>query len=165
MASASRIYWGPRLWRVFHLMANISDRRDISSLWKHFIGLSAAALPCALCRIHFMEYLRSHKIVLNGDPLTLRGIEFRNTLKTQLRLFHNAVNARLSKPNVTAEEYDALYPNKTRLEILFEIQTLINEIKAAWEPLLHSSINPSIYSKWKVVYAGLFNRLMSGSQL
>lgn len=164
MATATRQYWGPRLWRVFHLMANVSDRRDISALWRQFLGLSAAALPCAQCRGHFTNYLRNNVIIKQSNPLTITGPIFRDSLKTQLRIFHNTVNLRLGKPIVSADAYKLLYPNRPRQEVLFEVQTVINEIKAAWEPLLHSSIHPAVYSQWKGVYGSLFHMLASGPQ-
>lgn len=164
MATATRQYWGPRLWRAFHLMANVSDRRDISALWRQFLALSAAALPCAQCRGHFTNYLRNNIIVRQSNPVTTTGMLFRESLKTQLRIFHNAVNLRLGKPIVSADAYKSIYPSKSRQEVLFEVQTLINEIRAAWEPLLHSSIHPAVYSQWKIVYGSLLHLLASGPQ-
>jgi hypothetical protein len=162
MATASRYYWGPRLWRAFHLMANISDRRDISALWRQFLYTSAAALPCAQCKGHFINYLKNNIIVRQINPQTTTGQQFRDSIKTQLRIFHNAVNIRLGKPIVPADAYAVLYPHRTRSDNLLEIQVVINEIKAAWEPLLHSSIHPGIYAQWKHVFHTLFTLLAGG---
>ena len=162
MATASRCYWGPRLWRVFHLMANISDRRDISALWRQFLYTSAAVLPCAQCRGHFSNYLKNTIIVRQNNPQTMTGVLFRDSIKTQLRIFHNAVNVRIGKPIVPADMYPIVYPHRTRAENLFEIQKIVNELKAAWEPLLHSSIPPGVYAQWKHVFHALFSLLAGG---
>ena len=48
-------YWGPRLWRIFHDLAEISDRRDIGMLWPNILKSTAATMPCIKCRHHLTD--------------------------------------------------------------------------------------------------------------
>lgn len=155
----SKYVWGPRLWRLFHLLAEVSDRRDITMLWRNFLRTSAALVPCAKCRVHFQEYVRTHRF---GD-MTSMGKEMRMLFREQLRAFHNAVNERVGKPIVSEEEYATLYPNRRpRMETLAEINTLFATLHTSWKSLLHTVIPPAQLSAWRHAGAVLIAMVKGG---
>ena len=51
--SRDKSWWGPRIWRILHSVAEISDRTDCALLWRSALHATADILPCAMCRIHF----------------------------------------------------------------------------------------------------------------
>jgi hypothetical protein len=149
MDKQSKTYWGPRVWRLFHLLANISDRRDVISVWRQLLRVSAVTLPCDKCRAHFIAYVRDHPILTIRDPSRTTGPYVRETLKENLRTFHNDVNRRLGKPQISKEQYSELYPSHDRGSILFEAQSILDELLALWAPLVHRSIDLRNYTIWK----------------
>jgi hypothetical protein len=162
MDKGSKEYWGPRVWRLLHLLANISDRRDVPSVWRQLLRQTALILPCEKCRVHFTAYMKEHSIVGNTNPIKLTGALVRDTLKENLCVFHNAVNARLGKPIIGKETYDELYPPKLRKDILLEVQGLLDELKAAWTPLIHRSITQGNFTIWKNTLVLLIALLSGG---
>lgn len=159
----SRSYWGPRLWRIFHNLAEISDRRDIGILWPNLLKATSATMPCAKCRGHLATYLRNHIILKVTNPLKITGPEIRLQIRRQLLQLHNTVNIRNDKPVFTEEELQATYEGKTRADLLFETQELLNEVKTAWTPLLHSSIHPADFTHWKHMMSMLTSLLSGGT--
>lgn len=155
-------YWGPRVWRCFHLLANISDRRDIVGLWQALLRATAAILPCEKCRVHFSTYLRSHALFRVGDISRTTAPFVRETIKNDLRVFHNDVNRRLGKHIVTQEMYGSLYPRQERTITLLEVQSIVNELVLLWTPLVHKSINSAHFTAWKNILHRLFALLSSG---
>ena len=140
--------WGAKLWRFFHLMAEISNRRDVAMIWKSMLAASAHALPCEKCRSHFCEYLRSHSFITLTSP-TASGDAVRTEIRQSLIKFHNDVNAHLGKKFFTKEEFNKIYPYRTHAVNLSEIQKLYEELKNLWNPLVHSKIKPEHFMEWK----------------
>ncbi len=154
----SKYYWGPRLWRMFHTLADISNRRDISQIWTMFLNASAAVLPCAQCKQHFQAYLQTHIMIPIKNPLQITGALMRQQICKSLHSFHNDVNKRLGKPHFKFENNKPI----PRPEALQTIQTLLSEIIAAWEPLLHTSITPQAFAHWKSTTQMLIALLSGG---
>ena len=51
---AHKSWWGPRIWRVLHMLAEIgAERTDTGAGWRAVIRTTMAMLPCAVCREHF----------------------------------------------------------------------------------------------------------------
>lgn len=146
---ASRLYWGPRLWRVFHLLAEVSNRRDMYMLWVNILRMTAGIVPCDQCRTHIASYVTTHAFMRSARPHLITGEAVRTLAREDFREFHNAVNERLGKPQVTREQYAVLYPKTSRPAVLAEIGKLMEEIHAAWAPLIHGSINGAQYTNWK----------------
>jgi hypothetical protein len=145
---SAKAYWGPRLWTIFHHLAQISERRDMAMLWNNLMRLTAASMPCEQCRVHLGAYLKSHAFVrfpkihsVTGPMVKLRAVQEVYTL-------HNDVNSRLGKPLMSKEEYDAMY-EKPLGEVLRIIQKNYDEVKAAWTPLIHGPVNGLAFSDWK----------------
>lgn len=94
--------WGPRHWHRLHMTAihypiqpTEKERETTFKTFWSFIQ----QLPCPECRQHTIAYLRNH-------PLNLTNSQQFQTWAWQ---FHNAVNKRLSKPIMTADEYNSTY--------------------------------------------------------
>ena len=144
---ASKLYWGPRLWRMLHLLAEVSDRRDMVMLWNSAMRLTASTMPCEICRTHLSAYMKSHVFVRFPRTHLVSGENVRLRARQELFVLHNEVNARLSKPIFSLEEL-ASY-NLPRGEALSEVARLLEEIKSAWTPLVHTSILGPAFSDWK----------------
>jgi len=144
---ASKLSWGPRLWRMFHLLAEVSDRRDMFMLWASAMRLTAATMPCEACRNHLSTYLKSHMFVRFGRKEVVTGELVKARARIDLLNVHNDVNARLGKPVFTVEELAAY--SVSRGEALAEVSRLLEEIKAAWTPLVHTSVVGPAFSDWK----------------
>jgi hypothetical protein len=144
---ASKLYWGPRVWRLFHLLAEVSDRRDMCMLWNSAMRLTATTMPCEACRNHLGAYMKSHVFVRFARTHALTGESVRLKARVELLNLHNDVNVRLGKPAFTLEEL-ATY-SVSRGEALAEVSRLLEEIKAAWTPLVHTSVSGPAFSDWK----------------
>ena len=145
--TSSKAYWGPRLWTLFHCLAEISDRRDMVMLWNKLMTLSAGTMPCEQCRIHLGNYMRIHVFVRFPKIHLVTGEMVKARAVAELFTLHNEVNTRLGKPIFTSGDM-AIY-RKTRAENLVTINRVYDEIKAAWTPFVHSRIHPAIYGDWK----------------
>lgn len=148
MDTSTKVYWGPRLWIIFHSLAEISERRDMAMLWNNLMRLTAATMPCEQCRIHLSTYIKSHTFVRFHKIDIVTGLNVKTRAVKELFDFHNAVNIRLDKPIMTQELYDSQY-KKTLRETLSIIQKNFDEVKAAWTPLVHGTINGAAFSDWK----------------
>jgi hypothetical protein len=146
--TSQKAYWGPRLWVLFHSLAEISDRRDMVMLWNNLMRLTAAAMPCEQCRTHLSAYMRTHVFVRFPKIHLVTGEMVRARATAELYALHNDVNARLEKPIFTVEELAAAY-RKPRAEVLSTIHRVYDEVKVAWTPLVHSRINGSAFNEWK----------------
>lgn len=153
----SKFYWGPRVWALFHTLADISNRRDVGQLWSSFLQASANVLPCPACKQHFQAYLRTHRMIPNANPLQITGALMRHQIRTSLHQFHNDVNHRLGKPHF---KFESNKPQK-RTQALERIHILMVEIQDAWTPLLHTSIQSHVYNHWKSV-GNVLIALLSG---
>jgi hypothetical protein len=118
--------WGPLLWKIFHLLAEWSDRRDIVYRWKHMIELASTTIPCEKCRRHMQEYLRGNSIFVRPlesvappppvrrfrgvIPPTIKGwtpakgIDVQQAIRKGLWKFHNHVNRSVGATELTEEE-------------------------------------------------------------
>lgn len=147
--TASKFYWGPRLWRLLHLLADISDRRDIPLLWPQLMRCLVPVIPCDQCRHHLADYLRTHTFMKVRKPHLITGVEVRTMASNEIHSFHNNVNRRLGKPEFPHTELATLYGAADRSAKLSEIQKLYEELKSAWAPLTHSRIPPVALTAWK----------------
>jgi hypothetical protein len=83
-AVANRAWWGPRVWRVLHTLAELAEGRgDTESGWRAVLRTTTLMLPCETCREHFGTAIRgwripsgvrhglwvAHATVTTGDPL------------------------------------------------------------------------------------------------
>lgn len=145
-------YWGPRLWRLFHLMAEVSDRRDISALWRKWIFATSDAMPCERCRVHLKMYLQTHTIIPQINPHSKTGANVRDGIRLALFKFHNDVNRMIHLPVQPPTILSQLYGG-SRAHILSMIQTLFQELKHSWK---------LDYHEWMSLYRVLYSRVSCG---
>lgn len=157
--TSSKAYWGPRLWILFHCLAEISDRRDMVMLWNKFMTLSAGTMPCEQCRVHLGTYMRTHTFVRFPKIHLVTGEMVKARAVSEVFNLHNEVNARLAKPIFTSA--DMVIYQKTRSENLAIIHKVYDELKTVWTPFIHSRIHPAIYGDWKK-HVNLMIALASG---
>jgi hypothetical protein len=101
MSNHSRLhnpsYVGPGTWFSIHSMAAYADTPEKKKCVIDQIKYIQAHFPCGDCKVHFGNYISSHPMepTLQGgaDALFLWTVNF-----------HNAVNFRLNKPQVSYEE-------------------------------------------------------------
>lgn len=159
---SSRNIWGPLLWKSFHLLCAISDRKDIVFRWRKLLELTTVVMPCAFCRIHMTEYLRSHRIF--GKQLSKwtpsSGIEVKNAISLGIHAFHNHVNTSNGKPALSFEEGISLLNigEKSRKEIGDIIIHNLSLIESLW-----SKYKSRDYSIWNTEFITLIRLCQSGS--
>ncbi len=156
---SQKTYWGPRLWVLFHSLAQISDRRDMAMLWNNLMHLTAAVMPCDQCRTHLSAYMRAHSFVRLPRIHTVTGEMVKARAIAEVFALHNDVNVRLEKPRFKLDEMRVY--RKPRAEMLAAVNRAYDEIKAAWTPLVHSRINGSAFTDWKK-HVSLMIALASG---
>mgnify|MGYP003692587161 CR=1 FL=1 len=98
--------WGPRGWAWLHTQAiNYAahpTKIDQAAMFARFWSF-IQRLPCEECRMHATKYARQYPPDFSGSA----------GFQTWAWRFHNAVNYRLGKSLVTAEEYRGLYAEET----------------------------------------------------
>jgi hypothetical protein len=124
---ASPELWGPRLWRLLHGLADLSNRRDIYPLWNTFLRWTAAVIPCQKCQKHMGEYWSRTAFLPKGWDRML-GEQVRAEIRAKLNAFHNNVNERLGKPVVPL----APITDMDRLKVYKEMQELFDGLKEEW---------------------------------
>jgi len=160
--AVNRLIWGPKLWRLYHLAAEVSDRTDVLLLWKGVFRWSVDILPCELCRKHLNSYLIANaSFTIRTFPK--KGTEVRAYVRSFLLALHNDVNTRLEKPMFTDENLTELYGVGEREEKIKEIRIIFQELKDLWQPLVGTQINGGAFSEWKKVCALLFALVSGGS--
>lgn len=157
----SKLYWGPRIWGMFHSLAEISDRRDVLGLWRAVLATTAAAMPCAQCRQHFSQYLYLHSPTYVKRTVMMTGPQIKTKMRTELWKLHNIVSQTTGKEAVPITILDEL-GTKTRHELLLEAQKLMNEIIAVWTPMVHSAVKAPAFLEWKRALNLLITVLRSG---
>jgi hypothetical protein len=98
--------WGPRGWSWLHTQAidyaarptKIQQAAMFARFWSFILHL-----PCEECLQHSTQYARQYPPDFSGSA----------GFQTWAWRFHNAVNYRLGKPLVSAEEYRRIYAEET----------------------------------------------------
>lgn len=172
--------WGPLLWKVFHTLAEWSDRRDIVYRWKHMMELASTTIPCEICRRHMQEYFRGNSIFVRSletvvapppvrrfrgvMPPTVKGwtpakgIEVQQAVRKGLWKFHNHVNRSTGATELTEEEAYALYQTVDRSTACKEIRETLKTLESIWKPHARST-----YKEWMIELIALLALIESGS--
>ena len=148
--SATPELWGPRLWRLFHGLADVSDRRDIFPLWNTFVRLTATVIPCQKCQRHMQEYWSQHAFLPKGWA-ALSGPQVREIIRRKLNEFHNDVNVRLGKPVHLLAPLGPI----DRTAKIREVQELFDGLRNEWT---------SAHMDWKRTGALLLQLVKGGPQ-
>ena len=144
----SRAIWGPKVWRLLHLLAAVSDRRDVALLWHKVIRATADVLPCAVCKSHMHNYLSTHSFMRIRRFELKTGVDIRNQAMSEVWLFHNNVNERLGKPQYTLEQLAEAYNTGARETQLQEARAIYDELKLLWEKQIFKTINAGDLTNW-----------------
>lgn len=88
-------WWGPRIWRILHSLAEISDRVDCGPAWRVALSTTAEMLPCAVCRAHFHGHVRQIPLPVGKIP--------RDGLRRRLWAAHASTGGVLPEDSLTAE--------------------------------------------------------------
>ena len=147
-STKSKDYWGPRLWRMFHLLAEISDRADVSAQWRKWFVQTSNIMPCEKCRAHLRTYLRFNKFIRFQNPLT-NAKTVRDHIRAEIFKLHNHANANAEKPAFAEEDLAKAYGEKTRNEILLETQTILGEVERHWLSLDFFKTRHQEWLSWK----------------
>lgn len=115
--------YGPGIWYILHIQSLKMDNRTKQERFCEFMREILSELPCSVCIKHASEYI-------NNNPPELHIMISQNDVIAQLAMFryvnefHNTVNKRLGKPNVS-------------LTTAFEIyKTKVNNTKIPENPLI-----------------------------
>lgn len=99
--------FGPGLWSAIHTEAAAATTPERKKSFLDFIYRQTSMLKCQACRHHATKYLSENP---PEDYLDLQDSEGRETgLFEWTWIFHNTVNRRLGKPEVSREEANQLF--------------------------------------------------------
>ncbi len=141
--------WGPRLWRLLHTLADLSDRRDVYPLWNSFLRATISNIPCQRCQQHMAEYWQRNRFLPKGWEY-MRGEDVRQDIRSKLHAFHNNVNARLGKPQPPLGSLGTL----DRPALYNQLREDYDFLKSTW---------PTIHMEWKQTALLLVNLVHGGS--
>lgn len=106
--------WGPLMWYVLHTCAEqlgkprhpVNQTDEVNTLLLLLKSVELA-MPCAMCRQHYHEWLKKHPV---SQFSTLRGEELRNRVRKWLFDLHEDVNKRREiQSSITIEQLPSFY--------------------------------------------------------
>ena len=161
----SKDVWGPKVWRILHNMAWLSDRADVFFIWKLMLKSLADVMPCATCRQHLSQYLNTNSLFMVKNIHMLKGSDVKTRMVQALWSLHNDVNLRTGKGSYTLEELNMMYLNIPRNQILNETYTLLTEIYQDWEPIVVKQITGGAFREWRANTIMFMSLANAGPQL
>lgn len=126
--TGTKEWWGPRIWKILHSLAEVSDRSDCMFRWKHVLRLTAEVMPCEACRIHFQQ-----RIPLYHASATLPRETVRERIREFLWSAHQDVNGAHAKTGLQLADVAPTYgvrEGATREQILQMVVSLVEEVVA-----------------------------------
>ena len=95
-------YVGPGLWYSLHSMAAYADTLELKLSAIKYIKYLQENFPCGECKVHFGDYIEKHPLeaTLNSNAESLFMWVFN---------FHNAVNFRLGKTQVSYDDAKKIF--------------------------------------------------------
>jgi hypothetical protein len=121
LSVADKAWWGPRIWRILHSMAEISERTDCLPLWRIMLHATADMLPCTICKSHFRTFISKMRF-----PVRISSSEAVIYLRRSLWLAHHEVGGILPEGDVPSEY------GGSREEITRRVKYLVSEIDSAF---------------------------------
>ena len=96
------VYVGPGLWYSIHTISADAKTPEEKKWAIRYIKNLQHNFPCGDCKIHFGNYIDTHPLesTINGNEEALFLWSFN---------FHNAVNHRLKKPQVSYDDAKKIY--------------------------------------------------------
>ena len=106
--------WGPHLWKILHTSAEHLGKprpplmqTDEVNRWMFVLKAVENAMPCALCRAHYKEWVAKNPV---AQFTMLRGLPLRERARKWLYDLHENVNAgRKVVSGITLEQMPELY--------------------------------------------------------
>lgn len=122
---ADKRWWGPRIWRILHCLAEISDRRDCVGGWRTVLMDTAQMLPCDMCREHFIGAIRGLRM-----PGPETGRTPREAIRHMLWSTHAASQGGTTLPE---SELTAAYGyGGDRGAVVTEVRRLVDEVAVSF---------------------------------
>lgn len=104
-------YLGPGIWFTIHTLAKNATTPTLKQTFKVFIYSLREEFPCNLCRSHIIEFLDRHPIDSFWNIKDTSGRDI--GLFKYTWMFHNTVNKRLNKPQLSFESALEIYYGST----------------------------------------------------
>ena len=136
----SKDSWGPRLWKVLHNIAWLSDRTDVIYIWKNVMKSLSDVMPCPICRAHLAEYMNSRIMFATKNAHLVKSAEHKERIVYSIWLLHNIVNEQTGKGEYPMDLLTTKYLDRTRSDIIHETNQLLREIYIEWEPLVAKQV-------------------------
>ena len=117
----SKDTWGNITWLLFHTLATKIDETKFLEIKDTVIQIIfdiCGRLPCPYCAEHATQTLQ--KAYIKNIRTKAHFVEF-------LRQFHNIVNIRVNKKQISREELPAMYDNKNLGNIIRTFYTVYNK--------------------------------------
>jgi hypothetical protein len=151
--SLSKESWGNNIWYLFHSLAHKLKEDKFESQKNNIIFIIKTicnTLPCPDCSKDATNML--NKIDFN----TIRN---KNDLKMFFFNFHNAINAKLNKPQFNYENLDSKYSN-ANIDVLYNNLYIIYTINTRIPQLMSSNFHKNLsFPKIKDALIALRNDL------
>ena len=122
---ATKQWWGPRIWRILHCMAEFSDRSDCGGPWRAVLRATVDVLPCDLCRSHLRTSIGSLSLLQPLTPVAMRS---------QLRHFLWTLHQGSATVGISEESLTGLYGGD-RVTVLQTVREGVREIEEAFRRL------------------------------
>ncbi len=127
----SRESWGPIFWKLFHRLVEYSGcfrdvvrNDDEMFAWNQIMKYQSKVMPCALCCIHFEEYVRKHSLL---EMKTLRGLDRKTFLRKWVYTIHSEVNTRKEVANpVSYEMLEGMYKGQKVGDLVKQLETMMD---------------------------------------
>ena len=132
--------WGPLLWKILHITSlslgkhtiQLLQQDEINAL-KQFIKQVGLVIPCKICKTHYIEYSRSHKI-------NYTYVELRDSVSYYYWNLHSEINKSNGKHDIEFNELTTLYNKNDIFIFMKELDILFKK-----------------YILQRIVYADIYN--------
>jgi hypothetical protein len=122
---ATKQWWGPRIWRILHCLAEFSDRSDCGLAWRSVLRATAEILPCDLCK--------NHMRIANG---TIGLVQSRTAAEMQTLIRHYLWSLHQASATVGISEEDLTgFYGGDRTAILQSVRAGVREVDQAFRRL------------------------------
>lgn len=114
-STSSPEVWGPSAWLILHVFAlNYPERANVfhATKCKNFIDGFIEMIPCQACHEHAKQYLRQNESKMD------QIVSGRSNLFKFFVGFHNYVNVRYGKRQITEQEALEMYGNGAYIQTI-----------------------------------------------
>lgn len=108
--------WGSSLWDIIHIISSINNFIVLKSHYKSFFDSLVNLIPCIVCKIHYMSYIRSYPILKLKDS---------NSFCVWVNNLHNSVNKRTRKKIFSLEQSKKRYIHDNHIKITKNICVIL----------------------------------------